>query len=84
MPGEKRYKKIDLPRGLHAYRFADYILMSQKEIKVEDVEYDYKINPGTDQYIEEIDKTLKTRLISQNDFDRSNLRVVNNTLTLTK
>jgi tRNA(ile)-lysidine synthase len=74
MPGEKRYKKIDLPRGLHAYRFADYILMSQKEIKVEDVEYDYKINPGTDQYIEEIDKTLKTRLISQNDFDRSNFK----------
>ena len=74
MPGEKRYKKLDLPRGLHAYRFADYILISQKEIRIEDVEYDYKINPGTSQYIEEIDKTLRTRLISQNDFDRSNFK----------
>lgn len=74
MPSDKRYKKLDLPKGLHAYRFADYILISQKEIKIEDVEYDYKINPGTDQYIEEINKTLSTRLINQNDFDRNSFK----------
>lgn len=74
LPKEKCYKKIDLPRGLHAYRFADYILISQKEIKQEEFEYDYKIEIGIDKYIKEIDKTLRTRLISQSDFDRSKFK----------
>lgn len=70
---EKNGKKINLPKGLFAYRFPDYILITKKEISLENIEYEYEIEPGKDVYIPELGKTFKSKIIEKDEFDASKL-----------
>lgn len=69
---EKKDKKINLPRGLFVYRFSDYILITNKEVSFENIEYEYELQPGVSIYIPEIGKTFKSEVISYKDFDKNN------------
>lgn len=69
----KKGKKINLPRAIHAYRFNDYILISLKEINYEKLEYNYEIKPGDEVYIAELGKMFKSRVVDIADFNVENL-----------
>ena len=69
----KKGKKINLPRGLFAYRFNDYILITLKEISYENIEFEYEIQPGKDVYLIELGKTFKTKVIDIEEFDAENI-----------
>lgn len=69
----KTGKKINLPRGLFAYRFNDYILISLKEISYENIEYEYEIIPGEEIYLKELGKTFKSKVVEVADFDAEKL-----------
>ena len=73
MEKNKIGKKINLPRGLYAYRFNDYILITLKEINYENLEYTYEIEPGTEVYIAELGKTFKSKIVDIGDFNAENL-----------
>lgn len=73
MEKNKSGKKINLPRGLYAYRFNDYILITLKEINYENLEYTYEIEPGTEVYIAELGKTFKSKIVDIGDFNAENL-----------
>lgn len=72
-------KKINLPKGIWAYRFSDYIQLTTSEIVVESKSYSYDISLdeliyGERRYIEEIDKTLKMEIVDVSEFDRNNIK----------
>lgn len=73
MGKNKNGKKINLPRGLYAYRFNDYILISLKEINYEKIEYNYEIEPGKEVYIAELGKTFKSKIVDAVDFNAETL-----------
>lgn len=74
LPTEKKSKKINLPRGLFAFRFADYILLTNREISFENVQYEYEIQPGRSIYIQELGKTFRTRIVDYDNFDKNNFK----------
>lgn len=73
MGENKSGKKINLPRGMYAYRFNDYILITLKEINYENIEYSYEIKPNTEVYIAEIGKTFKSKVLDIRDFNADNI-----------
>ncbi|WP_101773627.1 tRNA lysidine(34) synthetase TilS [Peptostreptococcus faecalis] len=67
---DKKHKKINLPRSLIAYRLADIILISDKILKEENLEYEYSLEPGESIYIKEIGKTFHTNILNAKEFNR--------------
>ncbi|MEG0250762.1 MAG: tRNA lysidine(34) synthetase TilS [Peptostreptococcus sp.] len=65
----KKSKKINLPKGLFAYRFNDYIMITKKKINFENIEFSYNLELGKDIYIDEIAKTFKSKVIEASEFD---------------
>ena len=65
----KKSKKINLPKGLFAYRFNDYIMISKNEINFENIEFAYNLELGEDIYIDEIGKTFKSKVIDGKNFE---------------
>lgn len=71
---DKKSKKINLPKGLFAYRFNDYILISKKKIDFENIEFTYNLALNEDIYIDEIDKTFKSKVIAADKFDIDHMK----------
>lgn len=71
---DKKGKKINLPRGVFAYRFDDYILLTDKEIKDKDISYEYEVTPGEAIYIPEIKKRFVSEIVDVKNFDKNNFK----------
>ena len=70
---DKIDKRLNLPRGLHAYRYRDYILITKKIKEEKNIEYDVVINPNEEVYIKEIDKTFISKIVDKKDFEPEKL-----------
>lgn len=74
---DKIDKMLDLPNGLHAYRYRDYIYLSKEKVYINNSEFEYKLSlKGKNEgklYIDEISKHFKYRVIDVDEFNFSKI-----------
>lgn len=73
IPDEKKNRKLDIPRGIKAFRTSNYIMLTTGEIKDSDIEYEMGVRPESRQYIAEIDKCLITSIKDIDEYDKNSI-----------